>query len=771
LPDVSYPSLTIETKLAGAAPAEIEQLLSRPIEERVGVVAGVRRVRSISRTGISQVTLELAWERDMDFAAIDVREKLERLRLPDGTEPPTLLRFDPAADPILRLYLHGNADLYGLRRAAEDVVEKDLESTEGVAAIEVRGGYEPEIEIEIDEGRLALVGLGIDEVVTQLGKANIDQAGGSLYEREARYLVRARNRFVDLDDIRETVLVDRDRKHVTVGDVATVRRTYRERETITRLGQQEAVELAIYKEGDANTTQVAAALHQRLEQVRTRIPGDMELTIAADQSTFIRAAVDEVLSSAVSGGALAVLVLLLFLRDLRSTLVIATSIPISVVGTFFLMHQTGTTLNVMSLGGLALGVGMLVDNAIVVLESIHRHRERGVDPLTAARTGAGEVGGAVVASTLTTVAVFVPVVFLDGIAAQLFRDMAVTVCFSLLVSLAVSLTIIPMMVALQGDDTPPPPMGRGWRIVAAPLLLVRWIVSTLVRVLAWLCTPIAKLSDRVLRGMDDGYPRLLRGSVRRPATTLGLATMAFVTSLLGIDRLGLDLVPPLAQGELAFVVELAPGTPIAVTDDTLRRAAAVLEGDARIERVATIAGRGATASAGAGAQGEHTGSIQVRLVEDSSPADEAAIAEVVREQLDALGVPRHRARDPRCSASTAPSRSRSPATISKRCATRAPRCSACSSRRPGWSRCAARPSSARPRCRFASIASASSRAGSRSTVWRTRCAASCRVRCPRSCASASATSTSACGRYRVAMPSSRISASSSSEASVRRRSG
>ncbi|HET6583667.1 MAG TPA: efflux RND transporter permease subunit, partial [Nannocystaceae bacterium] len=405
LPDVSYPSLTIETKLAGAAPSEIEHLISRPIEERVGVVAGVGRLRSISRAGLSQVTLEFAWDRDMDFAAIDVREKLERLRLPDGTEPPTLLRFDPAADPIMRLYLHGSDDLYALRRAAEDIVEKDLESTDGVAAIEVRGGYEPEIEIEIDQGRLALVGLGIDQVIDQLAKANIDQAGGSLYEREARYLVRARNRFADVDDIRTTVLVEREGHRVTVDDVATVRRTHRERETITRLGQDEAVELAIYKEGDANTTQVAAALHDRLEQVRTRIPGDMQLTLAADQSTFITAAVDEVLGSAFYGGALAVLVLLLFLRDVRSTLVIATSIPISVVGTFFLMYETGTTLNVMSLGGLALGVGMLVDNAIVVLESIHRHREQGVPVLQAARDGAQEVGGAVVASTLTTVAV------------------------------------------------------------------------------------------------------------------------------------------------------------------------------------------------------------------------------------------------------------------------------------------------------------------------------------------------------------------------------
>ncbi|MBK8235698.1 MAG: efflux RND transporter permease subunit [Deltaproteobacteria bacterium] len=640
LPEVSYPSITIETKLAGAAPGEIEDLLSRPIEERVGVVAGVRRVRSTSSAGLSQVTLELAWDRDMDFAAIDVREKLERLRLPTGTEPPTLLRFDPAAEPIMRLFVHGG-ELYGLRRLAEDVVEKDLESTEGVAAIEVRGGYEPEVEIELDEGRLALVGLGIDEVINQLAKANVDQAGGSLYEREARYLVRARNRLADVEEVRATVLVERDRHRVTVGDVADVRRTHRERETITRIGTAEGIELAIYKEGDANTPQVAQALHQRLEQVRARLPEGTTLTIAADQSTFIRAAVDEVLGSAVWGGALAVLVLLVFLRDLRSTLVIATAIPISAVGTFFLMYETGTTLNVMSLGGLALGVGMLVDNAIVVLEAIHRHRERGTPAIEAARVGAGEVGGAVIASTLTTVAVFVPVVFLDGIAAQLFRDMAVTVCFSLLVSLGVSLTLIPMMVALEG--APSEPIGRVARVIAAPLWLLRRVLALVVGAVSWLLRPIAHASDRVLRGVDDGYPRLLRSALRRPATVLGAATLAFVAALGGLDRLGVDLVPPLSQGELSFVVEMPAGTPLAVTDRTLQAAAADLVEDPRIEQLATIAGRGANGTGGTGAQGEHVGAIQIRMAAGSDAADEAAIAEAVRARLQTLGVARHRA--------------------------------------------------------------------------------------------------------------------------------
>jgi HAE1 family hydrophobic/amphiphilic exporter-1 len=580
------------------------------------------------------VTVEFGWGRDMDFAAIDVREKLDVLRLPDAAEAPVLLRFDPGSDPVMRLYLRGVDDLFELREIAEEVVEKDLESTPGVAAIEVRGGYEDEIEIEVDEGRLALSGLTMAEVATRLGKANVDQAGGSLYEREARYLVRARNRLESLDDIRSTVIVDRDGRRVTVGDVAEVRRTHRERETITRLQGTEAVELAIFEEGDANTTTVAAAVHARLEQVRERLPDGVELVVATDQSTFIQASVDEVLSSAAIGGAFAVLVLMLFLRDVRNTVIVALSIPLSVIATFFLMYQTDTTLNVMSLGGLALGVGMLVDNAIVVLESIHRHREAGADPVAAARAGAAEVGRAVTASTLTTVAVFLPVVFLEGVAAQLFRDMAVTVCFSLVVSLAVSLTLIPVMAA-TGVAGPVDVAPRSWplRIVTAPLRLLRWLVAGLFAVLRFAFRPVALVFDRVLGRLTARYPVLLRGSLRRPATVLGIAGLMFAGAVLSIPRIGLDLIPAMSQGEFSFVIELAEGRPLTATDRVVDDVQSVLEGDPRVERYASIAGRAALGRTTTSTDGEHTALLQVRMAEGTTPDDEAAVIDALRDRL------------------------------------------------------------------------------------------------------------------------------------------
>ncbi|MFP5287736.1 MAG: efflux RND transporter permease subunit, partial [Thermoanaerobaculia bacterium] len=357
LPDVSYPSLTVETRFPGAAPAEVESLVTRPIEEVVGIVAGVKRLTSVSRPGLSQVTLEFDWGRNMDFAALDVRQKLDLVPLARDAEKPVLLRFDPANDPVVRLYLTATSektDLYQLRYAAEEVLKKSLESTEGVAAIKVNGGFEEEIQVQVDQGKLALLGISIEEVSAKLNRENVNQAGGSLYESEARYLVRSRNEFQDLEDILRTILVARDGRNVTLRDVAEVTRGHRQREVVTRFGGKEAVELAVYKEGDANTVAVSKAIQARLERVKGELPVGTEIVTGADQAHFIQASIDEVISNAVLGGLIAVLVLLLFLKDLGSTLIIAVTIPISIVATFFLMYQTGTTLNVMSLGGLAL---------------------------------------------------------------------------------------------------------------------------------------------------------------------------------------------------------------------------------------------------------------------------------------------------------------------------------------------------------------------------------------------------------------------------------
>ena len=445
LPDISYPTLTIRTEFADAAPAEVEKLITEPLEDAVSVVRGLRGLRSVSRPGVSEITLEFGWKTDMDYAGIDVREKIDLVTLPDDVEAPTLLRFDPSLDPILRLGLHGKQDPITLRHLAEQVLKKDLESLIGVASVRVQGGLEEEIHVEVDEGKLAALGIPISTVSQFLQQQNLNSAGGRLRDRDSEFLVRTLNEFEHLDDLAQTVLFEEGGRRVLLEDVATIRRRHKERQVRSKVRGEEAVELSLYKEGDANTVQVARAVKKRLPQLRRQLPEGMELQVLADQSVFIEQSINEVRDNAILGGLLAMIVLFLFLKQSTPTFIISVTIPISIVATFFVMQQLGVSLNVMSLGGLALGVGMLVDNAIVVLEAIQRRRAAGASVWDATELGTNEVARAVTASTLTTVAVFVPIIFVEGIAGQIFGDQALTVTASQIVSLIAALAFIPVL--------------------------------------------------------------------------------------------------------------------------------------------------------------------------------------------------------------------------------------------------------------------------------------------------------------------------------------
>ena len=489
LPDISYPSLTVRTEYEGAAPEEIENLISRRVEEAVGVIAGLVEVSSISRAGISDVVLEFDWDADMNLAVMDVRERVDRVFLPEDAERPLLLRYNPELDPIMRLGLSGE-DLIMLRNLADWEIRRQLETIPGVASVRMKGGLVEEIQVEIDEAQLTRLGLTFEQINRRLAAENINQAGGQLREGEEELIVRAVNEFQAVEEIGGIIISRRGEVPVRLHEVAAIRRHHKERKTITRINGRESVEIALFKEADANTVTVARAIRERLgfveggtgaeeedaegapatgaaieqettdgaensidEERRTIIstlPDGVALNIVSDQSRFIENAIDEVIKTAQWGGVLAILVLFLFLRNLKSTLIVGVAIPVSVLITFILMFFSDTTLNIMSLGGLALGIGMLVDNAIVVLESIYRCREEGDSIVEAARRGASEVGMAVTASTLTTIAVFFPIVFIEGVAGQIFTDQALTVTFALLASLAVALTFIPMMASREG---------------------------------------------------------------------------------------------------------------------------------------------------------------------------------------------------------------------------------------------------------------------------------------------------------------------------------
>jgi HAE1 family hydrophobic/amphiphilic exporter-1 len=645
LPAISYPTLTVETRYPGAAPAEVESLVTRPIEEAVGILSGVRRLTSRSRSGLSQVTLEFGWDANMDLATLDAREKLDLVTLPRDVDKPRILRFDPSADPILRLGLSGSDNLAELRRVGEDEIKKDLEAIDGLAAVKVEGGLERQVEVRVEETRLASFGLTIQDVVEALARNNVNLAGGSIYEHEARYLVRALNEFQGLEDVGGTVVREENGRRVFVHDVAAVTWGHRDREVVARIDGRESVTLNVYKEGDANTVQVARAVKARLPQILKALPEGLRLTTIFDQSLFIEGSVGEVIGNGWQGGLLAILVIFLFLREPRSTTVIGLTIPISVVATFFIMYQMGLSLNIMSLGGLALGIGMLVDDSIVVLEVIARHREAGKPMLQAAVDGTREVQGAVVASTLTTVAVFLPIVFVEGVGGQLFRDQALTVSFSILASLALSLTLIPMLSARLGaaaDRTALPEihgrLARARRAVLydAPVAalramraVLRWLALPL-RLLVW---PVLAVFRRLESVVYRLYPRGVSAALRHPVPVLATAAGLFALSVAGVSRLGIELIPPLAQGEFSFELELPEGTSIEATDQLLARLADRASRVPGVAAVHSTAG-GSRSGADPGSRSENVGELLAQMRDRSDRAQEEEAIRTIRAFLD-----------------------------------------------------------------------------------------------------------------------------------------
>ena len=653
LPDLSYPTLTVRTDLPGAAPLELETLITRPIEESVGIIRNVRSVRSVSRAGQADVILEFAWGTDMDLAGIDVREKIDLLQLPLEASRPILLRFDPSTEPVMR-YAFVDSEEYAqaspgesgtverlktLRRFADDRLKPDLESVDGSAAVKVSGGYEDEIQIFVDQGKLAQLNLSIEMIAQRLREENVNLSGGRLEQGTQRFLVRTLNEFGSVQEMADAIIANIDDKPVYLRDVATVTSGYKDREAITRLNGRESVELAIYKEGDANTVQLAAGIRERVEELGKSLPAGTGLTLVYDQSKFISSAIGEVREAAIIGGILAILVLYLFLRDARATLITGLAIPVSVIGTFVLMYMFDLSLNIMSLGGIALAVGMLVDNAVVVLENIVRHREEGRPRVEAARLGTSEVGTAITAATLTSVAVFFPMVFITGIAGQLFRDQALTVSFSLLFSLVVAMTLVPMLAAGKPEYPVPDPErqpGRAGRGLAHLLAGKRWLATRVSDGMAWLLGWPAGWTQSGFAAVQRAYLPALRWSLENRGRVMLISLAVLLATAALVPRLGSELIPQLSQGEFIADLRLAPGTPLEQTD----RAMAAAQADAmQLDDVAlsyAVTGTGNRLDASPTDAGENTGRLSVTLKPGAGPDEESAAIDALRAQFESL---------------------------------------------------------------------------------------------------------------------------------------
>ena len=650
LPELTYPTLTIRTEFDGAAPAEVEEQVTRRIEQRVGVVNGVRKMHSISAAGQSDVILEFRWGADMDMASIEVREKLDLVRLPIELDKPALLRLNPNLDPIYRFSLTlETADaasvdaLQSLRRYADEFLKRKLDAVPGVAATIVAGGFEDEVAVFVDQSKLAQLDLTVAELGQKLQATNVNLSGGTLEDGAQEYLVRTLNQFDTIEDIRSTIIFQRGGQIIRLGDVAEVKEGQKDRDAIMRVNGLQAIEVSLYKEGDGNTVEVAANIRAEIERLTKNLGEGMVLTPIYDQSEFIESAISEVQLAAFQGAGLAVLVLFLFLKQIRVTLIIAVTVPASVMMTFAMMRLFDISLNVMSLGGIALAVGMLMDNAIVVLENIARRREQGESLRQASETGGTEVSGAVLASTMTTIAVFLPLAFVEGIAGQLFKDQALTVTFALLASLILAVTLIPMLSALgaQSEAALPPsaaskPEQRQIvrRIFGGFLRGVYGVLGLALSALRLILRPVMLGFDLLYAALAQGYAQLLVRALQSPATTILISVVLLVSSGLLLNRLALELIPNISQGEFQVSLELPPGTRIESTDALIEKVQQGLQDAESVARTYSVAGTGGRMDASAVSGGENLGRITVVLAPDESGTKEARVMQQVRRVLD-----------------------------------------------------------------------------------------------------------------------------------------
>jgi len=613
LPTISYPTLTIKTEYPGTAPAEIEHIISKPIEEAVGVVDNVVRISSVSRAELSEVMVEFAWDTNMDFATLKVREKLDILNLPVTSQKPIILRYDPNTEPIMKLGITGDVELSRIRYISETDIKQAIESIEGVAACSISGGLEDEIHIDIDETRVSLLNIPMSTIANRLAQENINLSAGILKQKDSQYLVRTVNEFKTVEEINEIIILKRNDVPIKLGSIAKVFRGYKERKVISRINGKECIEAAIYRAADANTVKVANAVMEKLQKIDPTIfkSRGMKYTLITNQAKFIKNTISEVKQTAILGGILAVLVLLYFLKNIRSTLIIGVAIPISVIITFFLMFSFDISLNIISLGGLALGIGMLVDNSIVVLEAIQRYREEGMGLYDSALKGTSEVAGAVTASTFTTVAVFFPIVFVEGIAGQLFRDMALTVTFSLLASLVSSLTLVPMLYSVMRRKNAKERLNHFFKKIFRP---------------------VDKFYDLVF----NSYKGFQQTAFKRKKVIIIAVLVLFAVSLGVMRFMGKELIPVISQGEFLINVEFTPGTSLEENASVISRITERLKTYGQIDSVYELIGKGSRGGITFQEQMENLSEFTVRLKPGILGGAEDNIMEKIREDLESF---------------------------------------------------------------------------------------------------------------------------------------
>lgn len=587
LPEMNLPIVIIYTEYPGAGPAEVENLVTRPIEQVVGTVRGLDTIESVSSVGSSMVVVQFGWGTDINQAANDLREQLDLISgyLPDAAQKPMVFKMDPNLIPVVQLGATGGFSSADLKTLLEDKVVPRLERIEGVASVVLTGGDTREIRLEVDPAKLSYYGLTLPQLLQSMQGDNVNLSGGSAGLGDRELLVRIKGEFKSVDEIGEVTVATPFGTWVRLKDLGEIVDTYREKSQLSRLNGQDAIGINISKQTGANTVQVSREIRKTLAEIEKDLPGDVSINTLFDQAEYIEFSIRNMTQNMVTGGILAVLILFIFLRNVPTTMIIALAMPVSVIATFTMVYFGGITLNIMSLGGLALGLGMMVDNSIVILENIYRHREAGLSIKEAAVTGANEVGNAIVASTLTTIAVFFPIVFVEGLASQLFREFALTISFSLFASLLVALTVVPMFSSRMMKITPLDQNGEAGGSQAG--LRGFWR-----RVFAVWGTGLHKL--------EVGYRQLLAACLRRRRRVILVVTLIVVASLVLVPVIGAEFIPAMDQGYATVNISLPYGSKLEATREIAGRVEEIIQSIPEVDLVFTAIGADSTGLGGAG---------------------------------------------------------------------------------------------------------------------------------------------------------------------------
>jgi HAE1 family hydrophobic/amphiphilic exporter-1 len=609
MPDITYPTLTIRTNYEDASPEEIEELVTRPIEEAMSAVPGVESVYSTSSEGTSNVRVSFSWGTDLDTASNDIRDRLDRIisQLPEDADRPTLFKFDIANFPILIFGASSNLSPLQMRKIIDDQIKYRIERVPGVASLDVWGGYEREVQVNLDAGKIKAMGLPLDQILARIKEGNVTLPAGTIDRGDFQITMRTLGEYTSLDQLSATVVDIRDGASIKLSDIARIDDTWKKITRIILVNGKPGVRLGVRKQSGTNTVDVARRVLEEVERINLDTP-QINLTPIIDTSDYIRNSITNVGSMALYGGILAIIVLLFFLRNIVSTLIIATAIPISIIATFALMYFGGLTLNIMTLGGLALGIGMLVDNAIVVLENIYRHRESGQEPEQAALAGTSEVTAAIVASTLTTLAVFLPLVFIRGMSGVMFKQLAFVVSFALMCALMIALTLVPLMAArmlhLRASDSQETWLNR-----------------------------IYALSARFFTRMEDAYKRLLHRALNHAGAVIVGIVAVLAGSLSLIYLVGVEFMPATDEGEVRVNAEMEVGTRLEIIDEKFKLIEDIVKKEVpEAKNVVTSIGGSSWRS-----RGSHTGNMHIALKQKSQRVRTSEqIAADLREKLSGI---------------------------------------------------------------------------------------------------------------------------------------